>query len=196
MSIEKEFRPYRVLIVDDLDHERIAIIVAIEAAVEGCEIVEAKNVTDAEHVLTGETQPCDLAVIDLKLEESDKDGVALVGIIKQVLQRHSATRVIIYTAYPSMDSACAAYEAGASAYISKLDVDSTEKLQEKSKELLEQPDLRQVLRLQHEALENAKKALAKNREDWVEKYGGKFVLVRNGEVIKGVTNDHVILAFW
>jgi len=192
MSIETEFRPYRVLVVEDQPSQRVAIKAAIDAVVEGCDFVEAVDLTDAESVLEREMDPFDLAVVDLKLKEGseEEEGIKVVGIIKQILQRHSGTRVIVYTAYPKLKSACASYEAGANAYISKLDLDATDQLQKKVKELLEQPDIRQVLRQQDKALEDAKKALVKNRKEWTEKYGGKFAVVRNGEVIESKKDPH------
>lgn len=182
MSITHELRPYRVLVVDDLSHARLAIKTTIMDAVQSCEFVEAKNATEAEQVLKRE-EPFDLVVIDLKLGEPDKDGITLVEVIKQVLNRYSPTRIIVYTAYPTVETACEAYEAGADSYISKNYIDATAKLQKKAKELLEQVDIRESLRRQREAYRHAEKTFANNKKNWIEKYGGNFVIVKNGEVL-------------
>jgi response regulator RpfG family c-di-GMP phosphodiesterase len=183
MSITHEIRPYRVLVVDDQDHARMAIKTVIGAAVPFCEFADASNTDEAQKFLMKEFPPFDLAVIDLKLEESDKDGLNVVRIIKGVLDRYSQTRVILYTAYPTVESACAAYEAGADSYISKIDPDATKKLQDKAKELLFQRDLRDRLLHQSQAHREAQKAFEENKEEWIKKYGGRFVIVREGKVI-------------
>ena len=178
MSIN-EIRPYRVLVVDDLDHARLAIKTAIGDAVPSCEFVEAENATKAEEVLKRE-EPFDLAVIDLKLEEPDKDGITLVKVMKGVFY----SRIIIYTGYPTVETACAAYEAGADSYISKLYSDATEKLKNKAKVLLTQRDLRARLQRQSQAHREAQKAFEENKQDWTKKYAGQFVIVQKGKVVE------------
>ena len=179
MSITHELRPYRVLVVDDLDRIRLAIKTAIGAAVPSCEFVEAKNATNAEEVLKRELLPFDLAVIDLRLEEPDKDGITLVKVMKGICY----SRIIIFTAYPSVESVCAAYEAGADSYISKLEPDATKKLQDKAKELLLQRDLRARILRQSEAHREAQKAFEENEKEWIKKYGGQFVIVHKDKVV-------------
>lgn len=195
MSISNNPRPHRVLVVDDKDHARVAIKAAIGAAVPRCEFLEAENVTSAEKILEKERPSFDLAVIDLKLEELDRDGTTLLRLIKQTLHQHAQASVIIYTAYPTFETACAAYEAGASSYISKLDRNSTQKLQNRAKELLEQPGIRESLQRQWQAHRQADKAFAENRKNWVEKYGGKLVVVKDCQVIEAHDNPREIWKF-
>ncbi len=185
-------RPYRVLIVDDLPHERIAIRAAIEEAVAGCEFAEADGVAAAERILREEAFPFDLAVIDLRLVD-DAEGLTVLDIIKQAPRRHSQTRVIILTAFPSVETACGAYEAGASTYLDKRDADSTRKLQEKARQLLELRDLRRSVRRQYESQQAAEAALRDNRDEWTRTYGGKFVLVRAGRVLLARDHPHDLL---
>ena len=188
----QEPRAYRILIVDDLPHERAAIRAAIAQGVGECRFVEADSVEAAERVLRDEAFPFDLAAIDLKLPE-DTEGLTVVGIIKQVLRRHSQTRVIVLTAWPSVETTCAAYEAGAAAYLDKGDKDSTAKLQAKARELLELSDLRESLRRQYESQRRAEAALSAHRRQWARKHGGKFVLVRDGKVLAARDNPHELL---
>jgi DNA-binding NtrC family response regulator len=193
MSITHEIRPYRILVVDDQDHARMAIKTAIGAAVPFCEFADALNTDEAQKSLK-ESSPFDLAVIDLKLGELDKDGINLVKVMKGVCY----SRIIIFTAYPSVESACAAYEAGADSYISKIDPDATRKLQDKAKELskeklkelqdkakelLLQRDLRARLQRQSQAYREAQKAFEENEKEWIEKYAGQLVIVHKGTVV-------------
>lgn len=81
MSIDKNSKSYRVLVVDDLDYQRLAIIAAIREVVPSCEFVEAENVTAAENILEKEMIPFDLSVIDLRLEEPNKNGITLTSAV-------------------------------------------------------------------------------------------------------------------
>lgn len=181
MSVTKKPRLYRVLVVDDLDHQRTAIITAISQVVHNCKFIEAENVTTAQRILSQILAPFDLAVIDVRLEETDKDGIGLAKVIRE---RYPETHVIVVTAYPAVETACKAYEdAGASSYLSKLDENLTERIQSRARKLLEDSDVRKNLRRQHQALRDAEEALKKNSQEWTRKYGGQFVLVYNGEVI-------------
>jgi len=183
MSITHELRPYRVLVVDDQDHARLAIKTAIGAAVPLCEFTEASNTNEAQEFLRKEFPPFDLAVIDLRLEEPDKDGLNVVKIIKGILDHCSQTRVILYTAYPSVETACAAYEAGADVYISKNDPNATKKLQDKARELLTQRELRARILRQLQSYREARKTFEENKKEWIEKYAGQFVIVHKGRVV-------------
>ena len=187
MTLSELPRPYRILIVDDIPAERVAIRAAIEAAGSDCEIAEADSVESAERILIQGPFPFDVAVVDLRLHGMD-DGLVVAGLIKRVLERHVQTRVVIVTAFPSIETACAAYEAGASAYISKLDEDTTNTLQRKVRELLEQRDLRDNLNRQYVAQREAQEAFEGEREEWIRHYGGKFVVVRNREVLEAYEN--------
>lgn len=174
----EEARPYRVLVVDDLSHERQAIIAAIEQAVPTCEFIEADSVPSAEAIIKEQAEPFDLAVIDLRLED-DVEGLKLFGPKNPIHPMLLQTRIIVLTAYPSWQTACKAYESGASTYLSKLDPDSTEKLQQKARQLL----LLENMRRQLDAQYRADQAFAHHYEGWCKQYAGKCLLVRGEEVL-------------
>jgi len=195
MTDQKDTQHYRILIVDDLAHQRIAIREAIGAVVPNCGFKEAESLEDAEKDLAEQKLPFDLAVVDQSLvpgDTEDKKGLALVGVIKEILQRHSQTKVIIVTAYPRLEAACAAYEAGANAYLSKLDLEYTSKLQEKVRELIDLRDMRGRLRQRDEAQRAANQAFAQHHEEWTKRYRGQIVAVRGGEVVVAANNPHTL----
>jgi DNA-binding NarL/FixJ family response regulator len=91
---------------------------------------------------------------------------------------------VIYTAYPTVPSACRAYESGADSYISKQDVDSLEKLQQKVRELLDLRRLRDNVRLQYEAQSQAEAAFRTHQAEWGRKYRGKLLLFRGTTLLE------------
>lgn len=181
MSVSED-RPFRVLIVDDKQDERFAIKKTIEGTGLFCEFVEARSVTEAENILKNQKIPFDLTVVDHKLEEPPKDGTTLISIIRSVLNRYSQTRIILFTAYPCWETACAAYEAGADSCISKNDDDASKKLKQKAVELLQQRDLRQGLLRSRQAHQKATETFERNKEQLIKEYGGKFVVFHNGQI--------------
>jgi DNA-binding NtrC family response regulator len=184
MSMTLESRPYYILIVDDLPGQRLAVRTALDAAVRNCEFVEAGSVAEAETALGKSPHGFDLAVIDMRLPGK---GQAL-PVLDALLKRSVLTRAIIITAYPELETACPAYEKGAAVYISKIAPDYTRRLQEKARELLEQRRQREEIRRQVEAQRRADAAFEGHRKEWMQKYAGRFVMVRNGEVIDAKDN--------
>lgn len=178
---------YRVLVVDDLPEERLATLAAIQAVLPTCEVVEAGSLPEANQILREQPYPFDLVVVDLFLGQ-EAEGLLLLGSDNAIFRRHSETRVIVWTAHPGLESACAAYEAGADAYIDKRAENSTERFQQKAVECLEQRELRQKLAREYEAQRAAREALQTHEKEWGRKYGGKFVLVSKGEVLAAHTN--------
>jgi len=189
MAIDAGLEPYRVLIVDDVMAERTAIRAAVEAAVPNCRFVEENALASGERALKERPEPFDLAVVDVRLL-NDQEGLRLLGRSGPIRDRYLQTRIIVVTAYPDVGSCCEAFENGADAYISKMDLDWTKKLQEKAKELLGQRQFREDLRKQFEAYREAEKAFATNREEWTRRYGGKFLAVGDGKVIVARENPH------
>jgi len=167
-------RHHRILIVDDLPGERDAIRTAIEAIAPGCEFVDAATFGEAERCLREDLIPFDLAIVDIRLAH-DEEGLNLIRGKDAAFQKRRQIPVIFYTAYPTVKSACEAYEAGASAYLPKLET-TTEQFQEKVKELLERRKEREEAPRQMEAQRIADEEFELHRKDWVRRYGGKFLL--------------------
>jgi len=169
-----EPRPYRILIVEDQPSGYETIRSAISATVRRCEFAEARSVEEAECLLNEDPFPFDLAVIDLK-SGRDENGKQVVRAIEMVRRRHFGTKVMVCSANPTVQSACAAYEAGASAYVPKLQT-ATEDLQRKARELLEQRKEREEAARQLEAQRIADDEFESHREEWIDKYGGRRLL--------------------
>jgi response regulator RpfG family c-di-GMP phosphodiesterase len=123
------------LIVDDLEHQRIAMKAAIQAVVPRSEFVEASNLDEALEIIKGKGDFIDLAVIDLKLTKEGQEGVEIIRTIRREYHRQKM-RIILITAYPDAESQIVVEKAGADAYISKLSSSDTLELQEKVKQLL------------------------------------------------------------
>jgi len=170
---------FHVFIVDDKPAERKAIKASIEQAVPNCTFTEADSIAAAQKVLNERVAPFDLAIVDLVLEDGRR-GLDLFGPNRAIHPWVERTRVILLTAFPSWESACEAYESGASAYLSKLDPDSTAKLQQKAKELLLANSLR---RQSSEAQVRADEAFVAHYDEWCKQYAGKYLLVRGEQVL-------------
>jgi len=123
------------LIVDDLEHQRIAMKTAIQAVVPRSEFIEASNFNGALEIVKGKTDPIDLAVVDLKLSDNDEQGIELIRTIKREYHRRGAKTILI-TAYPDEKNRIMANEAGADGYISKLNDSVTVELQDMIRKLL------------------------------------------------------------
>jgi DNA-binding NtrC family response regulator len=182
MKETEKVRPYRILVVDDERSQLIAMTTVIKDEFTNCEVKEAESVEMAEKILRGAALPFDLAVIDMRLN-IDAEGLKLAGVIKRVMLRHSQTRIVVFTAYPTWQAAREAYESGADAFISKLDPDSTDQLRKKMRELLERRAEREELARQSETQRSAETAFDVHRAEWRAQYAGKFILVRAGQVV-------------
>jgi len=188
MGNEVQQRPYRVLVVDDEKPQLAAIVslVSDELNKDNVEVKTAETLEEAKKLLQDEKFPFDVAIIDLRLE-SDADGVSL---IRPLLRRHSQTPVVLFTAHPSWQSARDAFESGADAFISKLDVDATDQLRRKVRELVERRMQRQELARQMESQERAEVAFKANRTQWGKECPGRFLLVRDGRVVGAYASGH------
>lgn len=182
MNLNLEVNPVRVLIVDDLPQERRALKRAVSSVAPDCAFTEADSFESGLHMVQEAPEAFDLAVVDVVLPVRT-EGLELVSIVKSVLRRATQTRIIVVTAYPEVKDACTSYEAGAEAYMSKLDPDFTVVFQEKVKKLLERRELRDSIHQQTEAQRRADDAFEAHREEWVEKYGGMFIMARGEEVL-------------
>jgi len=124
-----------VLIVDDRPAQREALEAAIRQVVPKSNFIKAESFVQAKRLVKSTGNPIDLAVIDLRLEGSDEEGIELIKILKKSSHRKK-TRSILITAYPDEKNRLLAERAEADAYISKLDNSVTEDLQETAKRLL------------------------------------------------------------
>ena len=123
------------LIVDDLSSQREALKAVIREVVPNSVFVEAETFVKAKKLVKSAANPIDLAVVDLKLEGSDEEGIELIKILKKSVHRKKACAILI-TAYPDEKNKILAKKANADAYISKLDCDVTEELQKTVLKLL------------------------------------------------------------
>ncbi|MAT40912.1 MAG: hypothetical protein CL609_01125 [Anaerolineaceae bacterium] len=103
-------KPHRLLIADDEDHTRTALVRAFQ--LKGYYCRGAFNGKDALTILDEEDY--DLLLLDLRMPELD--GVA---VMKAVKKRHPNLIVIILTAHASLESAITAVKAGAADYLIK-----------------------------------------------------------------------------
>lgn len=122
------------LIVDDLEHQRIAMETAIRQAVPRSEFLKVATFSEAKDVIEKTTDTIHVAVIDLKLEGSDEEGVELIKMLKRSPRRREM-RTILITAYPDDKNRALAKKAGADVYISKLNQSVTKELQEAVQQL-------------------------------------------------------------
>lgn len=192
MSLIKAPRKHRILIVDDLPYQRTEMKSVISKVTPECEFVEAGDFTRAKAILEEEILPFDLAIIDVRLgsTEQGKDGHVLA---QQIMEKSPQTGVIVVTAYPGTEAEWPDRELpGEHSFISKLERDLTKKLKTDAKRLLERGNIRQNLRLQHDALEDAYKAFRKHEDEWIEKYAGRFIFVVDGEVVESAVDASVL----
>jgi ActR/RegA family two-component response regulator len=132
---KNEKTEYYFLIVDDLESQRVALETAIADVVPRREFIKVGTFTEARKIVTEKTEPIDLAVVDLRLEKSDEEGIELVNMLKSLPHRKRAKAILI-TAYPHNTNRVLAKKAGADAYISKLDASWTKELQDTVLKLL------------------------------------------------------------
>jgi len=175
---DKTTPAYHVLIVDDKPREGEAIKAAVEQAVPDCDFTQASDIAAAKKALSEVLVPYDLAIIDMVLEHGTW-GLDLFGPNRMIHPWVQRTRVILLTAYPSWETACEAYEAGASVCLSKLDPTSTAKLQQRARQLL----VGESTRRQSLAQMQADEAFVAHYDEWCKQYRGKYLLVRGEQVL-------------
>ncbi|MCF8095672.1 MAG: sigma-54 dependent transcriptional regulator [Desulfobacteraceae bacterium] len=102
----------RILVVDD--DQSILEILRIRLESEGYEVNVVSNRDEALNL----ARECmfDLALVDLKLAEGDKDGIYLMQELHQI---NAETPIIILTAYGTINSAVDAMKRGAYSYLTK-----------------------------------------------------------------------------
>ena len=128
-------REWFFLIVDDLQHQRAALIAAIRAVVPRSQFIEAEALPQAKEIVEAKTDHIDLAVIDLCLTPGGTEGIELIETIKRTGHRDNL-RTILITAFPRVENSKHAKTAGADGFISKLDCSDTQELQEMVQQLL------------------------------------------------------------
>ncbi|PKO12921.1 MAG: hypothetical protein CVU39_21680 [Chloroflexi bacterium HGW-Chloroflexi-10] len=101
---------YRLLIADDEEHTRIALVRAFQLKGYTCQ--GAANGKEALQLLSQEKY--DLLLLDLRMPEMD--GVQVMNAARQL---HPHLSVIILTAHASLDSAITAVKSGAADYLLK-----------------------------------------------------------------------------
>jgi DNA-binding NtrC family response regulator len=179
---------FQVLVVDDLEVQRVAIGGAVEATGLPVEVTYANSVASAKRKIREHRLPFDLLVLDLRLIVG-AEGLDCVGPAKD---RYRSSRTLIYTAHPTPETMRRAFKAGADDYISKLSDDSTGELQAAVKQLLLRSDEREALRKQREAQERAEAAYAEHRGDWESRYAKRWLLIKDGRVEKDFGNGHEV----
>jgi DNA-binding NtrC family response regulator len=180
MMYNMDCEKYQVLIVDDNEGARAAIRAAIEKVGLPIEIAETDGVEPFKEAMQKSPLPFDLLVVDQRLAVGE-EGLECINLARR---RFSQTRVVMYTAYPTMENIRSAFKLGADDYISKLADSATVELQAAVKKLLERREERRALRIQREAQVRAEVAYAEHREQWCRQYGNQWLLIRDGAVEK------------
>src|SRR5271170_723313 len=109
-SSQPEFRALRILVVDDEEHIRFALTMCLET--DGHRVVSVGTVEAA----LNETarQAFDLIFLDVRL--GTQNGL---DFIKALLEENPWARIVVITAYASIETAVEAMKLGASDYLSK-----------------------------------------------------------------------------
>ena len=102
--------PYRLLIADDEEHTRSALVRAFQ--LKGYTCRGAADGQEALDILSREDY--DLLLLDLRMPNIDG-----IQVMKTARERHPHLIVIILTAHASMESAITAVKAGAADYLTK-----------------------------------------------------------------------------
>ena len=183
MSLSKDERLFQILIVDS-PNARFATKVAIKTALENCQFTEAKNLEEAKNIIDETVLPFDLAIIDEELGRSwrKKEGI----IIKdKICKRNPHANIITISARPGTRTELLKNRGiEATSRISKTEMNYTQILIDSVKKSLYKPIFRMNLNRQYKALSCAKESFDAHREKWIMKYGGRFVLVSEGNVVE------------
>ena len=99
------------------------------------EVITAQTVKDALTALREEKWDIPVAIIDLVMQEGEESGLNLT---KQIITSGSRTKVIILTAYGSVEIADKGIQLGIAGFIEKGCKDTIEKLVDRAKQALEQ----------------------------------------------------------
>ena len=132
----KEAEKLKILVVDDLAHERYSLKRRIGQVVKNGEFLEAGSVEAARKILSGYV-PLDLAVIDLDLEDGrEAGGLEVVRLIRGggFGKFYSRTPIIVITVLGQLKNE--ALKAKADVFVRKLDDGSDEELRSAIRELL------------------------------------------------------------
>ena len=106
----KNLKPKSILIVDD--EENLLLLLERILTRQGYQVVTAQNSYDASSLL--KKRIFELAIVDIKM--FPLDGVFLLGEIKG---RSPSTKVIMITAYPTVNTHTECIRKGASTYLTK-----------------------------------------------------------------------------
>ncbi len=107
---QSESPALRILVIDDEEHIRFAVTMCLET--EGHKVVAAANIEAALEETA--RQAFDLIFLDVRL--GTQNGL---DYIKSLLEENPWARIIVITAYASIDTAVEAMKRGASDYLSK-----------------------------------------------------------------------------
>ena len=100
LEVNMKTGPYRILVVDDLDDWRMTLSGLLRD--EGYEVDTADSVDSAWKQLAQESY--DLAVVDMRLDETDESDVGGLTLSHRVRQERLPIRIIILTGYASMST--------------------------------------------------------------------------------------------
>ncbi len=107
---ETEIQPLNVLVVDDEANIRKTLALCLESR--GHRVIAVSNAGDARR--EADRQAFDLAFVDLRL--GTEDGLELVSALQAIAPW---TKIVVITAYASIDTAVGAMQRGATDYIPK-----------------------------------------------------------------------------
>jgi CheY-like chemotaxis protein len=87
--------PYRILVVDDIEDWRKTLRGLLSDA--GYQVETAESLSGA--IVWLESQRFDLALVDMRLDETDEDNTAGLDLAEVIKQRWPLTKTIIITGY-------------------------------------------------------------------------------------------------
>jgi CheY-like chemotaxis protein len=91
-----------VLVVDDVSDWRIMVAGLIEDIYPDCTVVTAASQAEAKKQLV--QYSFDLAIIDIRLNESDKQNTEGLDLMEFIRSRYDQTQVLIITSYPNLET--------------------------------------------------------------------------------------------
>jgi DNA-binding NtrC family response regulator len=104
----------RVLVVDDISDylDDLELLLSEEH-----QVVRAASAEEARKIL--DTQPVDVALVDIRLDENDEENVDGLELLRWMRGAHPSVRVVMMSAYKEFDYAVEALNAGGEYFLRK-----------------------------------------------------------------------------
>lgn len=128
----------RILIVDD--EESVWKPMAERMKIKGYNVAIAKNKQEALNIIENES-PFDVAIVDMRLDKTSPEEEEGLKVVKALRNRDFFTRIIVLTAYASLENVYKAMEFDISQYINKRDKSANKFLFKAVQKAIEKRDL-------------------------------------------------------